>query len=296
MSVNAIVSALPLLALVAASPPVAAPSASSAREWARVCKPWDDWSKPGPPYRIDANSYYVGTCGITAILIVGDQGDILIDGGPSGAASLIAKNIKSVGRRLGDVKILLHSHEHFDHAGGLAELKRLTGARLLASPAAARALKRGEPQPDDPQYADKAIFPRVSVDGLVRDRSVIRLGKLALTAYATPGHTHGALSWNWRSCTQSKCRSVVYADSLSPVSSESYRFSDHPAFVAAFRRSIATIANLPCDILLTPHPSQAEMVERAATGSMVGGLSCKDRAGAVEIALDERLAKESHGG
>lgn len=289
--------ALSLLAsfLVAAAsvPASAAPQPPAPTHWAKACKQWDDWSKPGPPFRIDANTYYVGTCGISAILIVGDQGSILIDGGPADAAGLIARNITALGVPLTKVRILLSTHEHFDHAGGLAELKRLTGARLLASPAAAQALERGGPSPDDPQFADHGTFPKVAVDGLVHDGEVIRLGRLAITAHATPGHTSGATSWTWRSCEGSRCSSIAYVDSLSQVSSTGYRFAGHASRLAAFRRSIAVVSALPCDILLTPHPSQSDMIERAAAGSMIGGPSCKSHAADLAKALNARLAKEA---
>ena len=87
-----------------------------------------------------------------------------------------------------------------------------------------------------------------------------------LTAIATPGHTPGALSWRWVSCDGGVCRTIVYADSLTPVSSTTYRFSDHPAYLAAFRASIAKIAASPCEILLTPHPSASDMPHRLALG------------------------------
>ncbi|MEO1968096.1 MAG: subclass B3 metallo-beta-lactamase [Sphingomonadaceae bacterium] len=264
--------------------------------WAKTCKPWDEWSKPAPPYRIYGNTYYVGTCGISAILVVGDKGAILIDGGPSDVGGLIAKNIEALGFTLSDVKILLETHEHFDHAGGLAELKRLTGAKMLASPDAARALEQGGPIPKDPQFAEHGTFPKVAVDGLIRDGEVVRLGNLALKAHATPGHTAGALSWSWKACDGKRCHTVAYVDSLSPVSSDSYRFSDHPTYLAAYRRSIAKVAKLPCDILLTPHPSQSAMVKRAASGTMIGAFTCAQRAKDLTEALDERLAKEAHGG
>ena len=264
--------------------------------WAKMCKPWDDWDKPAPPYRIFGNTYYVGTCDISAILVVGDKGAVLIDSGPSDAGGLIARNIAALGFRLSDVKILLSTHEHFDHAGGLAELKRLTGAKLLASRAAAAALEQGAPVASDPQFADHHGFPKVSVDGFIRDGEVVRLGNLRLTAHATPGHTAGALSWSWRSCADRRCQQIAYVDSLSPVSSDSYRFSDHPTYLAAYRRSIASVAHLPCTVLLTPHPSQSDMVKRAASGSMIGGMTCAQRAKDLSRALDERLAKEAHGG
>ena len=87
-----------------------------------TCKGVDDWDAPAPPVRIHGNTYLVGTCGISAILIAGDQGHILIDGGTEKGADLIAENIRALGFRLQDVRILLQSHEHMDHVGGIGQL------------------------------------------------------------------------------------------------------------------------------------------------------------------------------
>ena len=119
--------------------------------WVETCKDWDDWDKAGPAYRIHANSFYVGTCGIAVILITGADGHILIDGGTEAAPDIIAKNISAVGFSLSDVKILLHSHEHFDHVAGLARLQELSGASLYASKAAAPVLTSGVTAASDPQ-------------------------------------------------------------------------------------------------------------------------------------------------
>jgi metallo-beta-lactamase class B len=270
-----------------------APIETAGPKYAAACKPWDDWAKPAPPVRIHGDTYLVGTCGISSILIVGDQGDILIDGGPEEAADLIANNIRRLGFRLSDVKILLNSHEHFDHVGGLSRLQQLTGAQLYASPAAAAVLKTGTASADDPQAGTLKPFPPARVDRILRDGEQVRLGDLVLTAVATPGHTPGALTWHWGTCDGGVCRQIVYADSLSPVSRDDYRFSDHPAYVASFRASIAKVAALNCDILLTPHPSASKMIERLSKGQpLLDPNACRDYAAQLTKHLDERLAKE----
>ena len=117
-----------------------------------------------------------------------------------------------------------------------------------------------------------------------------------LTAIATPGHTPGALSWHWGSCDGGVCRKIVYADSLTPVSRDRLPlFSDHPAVCRRFRASIAKVAALDCDILLTPHPSASDMTERLARASAAARIrnACRDYAAALTRGLDERLAKEA---
>lgn len=258
------------------------------------CAGSSDFNKAAPPVRIHANTYLVGTCGISSILIVGDQGDVLIDGGTEQDSDLIAANIRELGFRVGDVRIILTSHEHFDHVGGIAKLQRLSGATVMTSAPAARVLALGVPATDDPQFGVVKPFPGVPVGRIIGDGDEVRLGNLALTAMATPGHTSGALSWRWVSCDGGVCRTIVYADSLTPVSNDKYRFNDHPAVVAAFRASIAKIAASPCEILLSPHPSASAMPDRLALGKpLFDADACKAFAAARTHDLNERLTKEA---
>lgn len=271
-----------------------APIAESGPLWAARCAENDDWDKPAPPVQLHGNTYLVGTCGISSILIVGSAGHVLIDGGTEQGADLIAANIRELGFALSDIKFILHSHEHFDHVGGLARLKQLTGATIVASAPAAAVFATGTPARDDPQAGILRPFPTAEVGRVVGDGDTVRFGDLMLTAIATPGHTAGALSWRWESCDGGVCRTMVYADSLSPVSGPAYRFSDHPAALAAFRQSIARIADSRCEILITPHPSASGMRARLGAGHrLLDGEACRAFAAARTAALDERLAKEA---
>jgi len=274
-----------------------APIESAGPRWAVACdgaKDPDSWTRPAPPVRIHGNTYLVGSCGISSILIVGSDGDVLIDGGPEAAAGLIADNIRALGYRLQDVRFILTSHEHYDHVGGISELQRLSGATVVTSAAAALVLRSGVPAASDPQFGLAKRFPAVEVGRIVRDGEEVLLGNVMLTAVATPGHTAGAMSWRWVSCDGGVCRTIVYADSLTPVSNDAYRFSDHPTELAAFRASIAKIADSPCEILLTPHPSASRMPDRLAIGRpLLDPEACKTYAAERTKALDDRLAKEA---
>ena len=275
--------------------PATATDSLAQKAWTDACKDWDDWTKAGPPFRVFGNTYYVGTCGISSILIVGDKGDILIDGGPPGAGDLIAANVQQLGFRLSDVKILLHTHEHHDHAGGLARLKQLTGAKLYASAFAARAFAQGGPNPEDPQFELHNALPPVATDKVLQGDPTVVRGDLTLHGFATPGHTPGALSWQWQSCEGDRCKTIVYADSLTPVSGDSYRFSDHPAYLAQFRASLDKVGALQCDILLAPHPSASGMRDKLLAGDLAGPPRCKDYAEGLRGKLDERIVKEAAG-
>ncbi|MBA4163563.1 MAG: subclass B3 metallo-beta-lactamase [Erythrobacter sp.] len=262
-------------------------------EWAAHCKDWDEWDKPGPPFLVHGNTWYVGTCGISVILVTGDNGHVLIDSGTEAGAEVVLENIAKLGFDVRDVRYLLHSHEHFDHVGGMAKLKAATHAWLLSSIRAEPVLRSGAADGSDPQAAQLPRMAPVEVYQTMSDTGTVVLGDIRLKAYETPGHTPGALTWQWESCDKGDCISIVYADSLSPVSSDDYRFSDHPEYVAAYREGIARVASLDCDILLTPHPSASGMRDKLAAGSLASGMNCADYAAAVSGRLDQRLAAEN---
>jgi metallo-beta-lactamase class B len=273
-----------------------APIEIAGPEFDAACAGSEDWEKPAPPVRIFGNTYFVGTCGISSILVTSPQGHILIDSGTEADADLVAANIRALGFRVTDVKILLQSHEHPDHVGGMSRLQHLTGAQLLASPAAARVIRSGVASLDDPQYGTLKTFPAARVDGFIEDGQYVRLGDNTLIAAATPGHTPGALTWHWGSCDGGVCRQIVYADSLTSVSGTHYRYGEHPAYVQAFRASIAKVAALDCDILITPHLTASRMPDRFALREpLENPHACRDYAAALTKQLDERLAKEAGG-
>lgn len=296
-----------LAGCVAPPPPVPAPSAATVAaaralaadpaQWAAACADWDEWDKPAPAFRVHGDTYHVGTCGITAILVAGPQGDVLLDTGTRDGSTQVLSNIRNLGFHQENLRAILTSHEHHDHVGGVYWVVQNTGARVYASAAGAKVLESGAAGPDDPQHAIHEAMrpvPRRVISEVTPGAPLVVAG-LAFTPIATPGHTPGALSWQWRSCEGSDCRTVVYADSLSPVSSDDYRFSDHPAYLAAYRESLARIAALDCDILLTPHPSASGMRDKLAAGNLATAPTCREYAEGIGTRLDERLAKERDG-
>jgi len=255
------------------------------------------------PFRIIGNIYYVGASEVTSYLITSPEGHILLDGGFPETAPIIERNIQKLGFKLTDVKALISTHAHFDHAGGIAALQRASGARVAASAPAALAMERGGPVPDDPQagFGASMVFPPVKKVEVIVDGQTLRVGPLALTAHLTPGHTPYGTTWTWRSCEGDRCLNVVYADSLTSVSAPGFRYSGdatHPAIVEGFRRSIATIAGLPCDILLAPHPGFVQLDEKLARrgkgegDAFVDPGACRAYAEAAAKGLDARLAEE----
>ena len=250
------------------------------------CGDCEAWNAPREPRRIFGRTYYVGVAGLSSVLIVSDAGLVLLDGGLPQSAPLIDRNIRALGFKTQDVRFILNSHAHYDHAGGIAALQRASDATVATGAAGVRALRQGEPTADDPQYAlDPKFkrFPAVSKLRAVTDGEVLRVGDVAVTAHLTPGHTPGGTTWSWRACEGTTCRTIVYADSLTPVSAPTFRFtggSTHPSRIDQFRRSIAKVADLPCDILVTVHPQAGE------------GKSCRTYAAAAGRLLDQRIDQE----
>ena len=254
----------------------------------------DGWDDRAPPRKVFGNVYYVGTCGITALLVTSPQGHVLLDGATAAAGPAIAANIQALGFRLADVKAILNSHEHSDHAGGLAHLQNATGAPVMALAPAVATLERGAGDRDDPQSGVLDRFPPVAAVQPLADGQVVRVGELALTAHATPGHAPGGTSWTWVSCQDGRCLDLVYADSLTAAADKHYRFSDHPGYVAAFGRSIDAVAALPCDILVTPHPLASNLFARMdGSAALADPDACRRYADAARERLDRRLADEA---
>ena len=273
---------------------VAGTGPATMAEWHAACDGKQEWSDPGPPLQIYGNTYYVGTCTISALLITSPKGHVLLDAGPAESAASVAANIERLGFKLGDVRLIGATHEHNDHSGGIAHLQRRTGATVMAMPAAFNALELGQVGKDDPQSGIHQAYPGAKVGVILFDGQPLRAGPIALTAYATPGHAPGSTSWSWRSCEAKRCLTIVYADSVTAVSADGYRFSDHDDYVADFRRSLRAIGQLKCDLLLTPHPGASEFIERMdGKAPLIAPGQCADYARRGAAALDARLAKEA---
>jgi metallo-beta-lactamase class B len=262
---------------------------------AKACKGRDGWSDAAPPAHVFGNVYMVGTCGITALLITTSQGHFLIDGATNEAADGIAANIRTLGFDPKDVRYLLATHEHLDHAGGLARLKQITGARFATREAARLGMETGLPLADDPQHGIHPAFPGIKAEQIIADGETLQIGKQQLTVIATPGHTPGGTSYTWQSCEGTNCKNIVYADSLNAVSADTYRFTDHPGYVATLRASMARIEAInDCDIMISPHPFQSEFFDRlAGVKPLVDAERCKQYVTAARKRLDDRLAKEA---
>jgi metallo-beta-lactamase class B len=261
----------------------------------QACAGRDGWSDAAPPQHVYGNVYMVGTCGIVSLLITTPKGHFLIDGATDEAAEGIADNIRALGFDPKDIRYLLITHEHLDHAGGISKLKKITGAKLAVREPAKAAMETGLPSSNDPQHGIHPAFPGVKADQIIYNGAVLRIGKQSVMVIATPGHSPGGTSYTWKSCEGETCHRIVYADSLNAVSADNYRFSDHPAYVATLRGSMAQIEAIKdCDIMISPHPFQSDFFERlAGEKPLVDPKGCATYAGSARQRLDTRLAKET---
>lgn len=264
---------------------------------AELCSACAEWGEPQAPVKIYGNTYYVGTRGLAALLITSPEGHILIDGALPNSAPLILENIRALGFKAEDIRLILNSHAHFDHAGGIAALQRASGAGVAASEHSAPVLERGTALVGDPQYGELLDFPPVSKVRRFADGETIRVGPLAVTPYLTVGHAPGGTTWTWRSCEGAECLDLVYADSQTPISADGFRFSDSPAYPAIltdFERGYKTIETLSCDILITPHPGASSLWERLERGprGLIDRTACQRYAANARRQLERRLQAE----
>lgn len=218
------------------------------------------WRTPTDPFRIADNVYYVGTLGLGAFLFTSDEGHVLLDGALPQSAPEILSNIRELGFNPKDVRYLLNSHAHFDHSGGLAELKRETGARLVAHEGDVSALEGGFYLGSERLASFQA--PPVKVDLVIEDGYVLELGPIRLVAHHTPGHSRGCTSWGAtvRDGDESHealvfCSATVAANRITPP-------LQYPGIVEDYRRTFAVARTLKVDLPLAPHPEFFSLLEK----------------------------------
>jgi metallo-beta-lactamase class B len=230
-----------------------------------TCEACAEWNRPQTPFQIFANTYYVGPRGLSVILITSDRGHVLIDAALPESAAAIASSVRALGFKVEDIHLILNSHVHFDHAGGIAELQRMSGGTVAATPWSASVLTSGIVPRSDPQFGVVPPIAPVKDVRTIKDGETLEVGSLAVTAHETPGHTPGGTSWTWRSCVGDACVDFVYADSLTAVSADGFLFTrsrEYPNAVADFDGSFSTLESVACGILLTPHPEASGLWQR----------------------------------
>lgn len=253
----------------------------------------ESWRQPVEPFRIADHTWYVGTAGLSAVLVKTDAGAILIDGGMPQAADTVLRHLRTLGVGDGQLRWILLSHAHADHAGPVAAIKRATGAALATNAESAWLMANGGG--NDLHFGD-FLFPPAQTERLLHDGERVELGGIALTGHFMPGHTPGSTAWTWTDTRDGKPVRIAYVDSLS---APGYRLVGHPRIprlVEDYRRSFDVVRALPCDLLLTPHPDASGWNPGDAANPRPRPMDCKAYADAAQRRFEAELAKQQRGG
>ncbi|MBT0671165.1 MBL fold metallo-hydrolase [Novosphingobium profundi] len=253
------------------------------------------FGEPAPPRLLYGNTWALGSPTLSVTVVDSGEGLVLIDAGLAQWAPVLEAHLAQIGHSIREVKLIVSTEPHYDHASGIAALARDSGARVVASEAGAQVLRAGHSGRSDPQFTELFAYPPVPVVEVVRDGETLRVGSLELTAHATPGHTPGSMSWSWKSCAHTGgCQAFVATASLSALTDEVYRYSDpaNAQALAAFRGSFTRLRALPCERVIASHPQHAQAA--GATGAAVEA-PCRALADHFEGELAKVLAREAAG-
>ena len=221
-----------------------------------------EWNRPIEPFRIAGNLYYVGVADVSSYLFTSPKGHILVDTAFHESVPQIEANLGKLGFKLADIRILLTSHGHYDHVGGVAEIKARTKAKLLVNPVEAPLFARGGK--GDFAFGDTYPYPPVQADGMLRDGQEVRLGGTVLTAHFTPGHTRGCTTWTATVKHDGKDYRVVIPCSISAPDYKLVENAEYPEILRDYEATFAKLRALPCDIFLGLHSWDFGLKEKAS--------------------------------
>lgn len=220
------------------------------------------WTAPFEPFQLIGNIYYVGTEGIAVYVIKTSQGLILMDTAMPQSTGMIKDNIAKLGFKVADIKIVLNSHAHLDHTGGFAEIKKETGAQLVAGERD-KPLLEGGYYPGDEKNED-LTFPPVKVDRVVKEGDKVTLGDTTLIAHATPGHSPGCTSWEMTVKDGDQSREVLFFCSGTVALNRLVGQPTYPGIIDDYRSTYAKVKAMKIDVLLGPHPEVYGMQAKRA--------------------------------
>lgn len=236
----------------------------NAAENAAIKKEWASWNTPFQPFRLIGNIYYVGASGISSFLITTPEGHILMDTGFETTVPRIRDSVAKLGFKLSDIKIILNSHAHTDHAGGHALMKELTGARILMSEADAALLASGGTNDFTPYSKELMGYRPAKADRILRDGDKVTLGGTTLTCHLTPGHTKGCTTWTMDVVEDGKTQHVVFFGSTSILSGVPLvNNAQYPGIADDLATSYKKLKSLPCDVFLSPHTGFFDLEAKA---------------------------------
>lgn len=243
-------------------------------------KPWsEEWNKPYQPFRIAGNLYYVGTYDLACYLITTPQGNILINTGLAASEKQIQQNIKALGFRFADTKILLNTQAHYDHMGAMAAIKRKTGAKLMLNEKDAAVSKDGGSS-DYALGGNVASFKPVVPDRLLHDGDTIKLGDMQLIMLHHPGHTKGSCSFLFTVKDKQQSYKVLIANMPTIVTDSSFsHISSYPEIANDYAYTLKAMKKISFDIWVASHASQFDMHVKHKPGDAYNPAAFKDQAG-----------------
>lgn len=217
------------------------------------------WNDPFPPFKVIGNIYYVGTTGVSSWLITTPNGHFLLDGGLPQTPPQIIANIKTLGFDIRDVKYLLNSHAHFDHAGGLAALQRATGATMVASAKDRPILEAGRIAFGP---TSNISVPPVRVDRVVKQGDTLSLGGITLTAHITPGHSPGCTSWSTDVRGDDGMLHHAFFHCSTTTGGQTLAPESYPGMIADYRATFAYMRTVNADVFLANHANFFNLADK----------------------------------
>lgn len=240
---------------------MASPAAAQGPSLAELLKQMTiKWNKPTEPFKVIGNIHYVGTDGLAVYLLTTPQGHILIDTAMPEANPQIKSSIEKLGFKVADIKVIINTHAHIDHTGGLADFKKVTGAQMIAGEAD-KPLLEGGYYPGR-ETAEELKFPPLKVDRTVKAGDKVSLGDVTLTAHATPGHSPGCTSWSMDVRDGDATRSVIFFCSATVALNQLVGKPTHATIVEDYKKTFAWAKGQKHDVLLAPHPEMYGAMEK----------------------------------
>jgi len=259
----------------------------------------DPGHQPYPPFKIGEGLYYVGASDYASYLIVTKAGLIVIDGGDATVGHQVVGNIRTLRFDPAQVKILLNTHQHYDHAGGLAEIKKASGARLYASAADGSIIAAGG-RGDPFLKGERFYYEPVKPDATLKDGQKVSLGGWTLTAHVTGGHTKGCTTWTFPVTVAGKVRqALVHCSSSVLPGYKLGKVETYPGQTADFEKSFATWKSLPCEVFLGSHgrfydmQAKRKALDAGKPDAFVDPEGCKAFYASSEAAFRAELKKQN---
>jgi metallo-beta-lactamase class B len=246
-------------------------------------------NQPVKPFRIADGLYYVGASDVTSFLIDTGAGLILLDGGFEATAPQILANIEALGFDPKNIRYLLSSQAHYDHVGGLAEIKQVSGAKMVATREDGLLLEQGGM--GDVFTDGELLFPPVKVDRFVRDGERLKLGQVTMTAHLTPGHTKGCTTWAMPVRDKGRSYTAQFNCSMTVPGYKLLGTPGYPNMVADYEATFAKLKRLPC-VFFGLDAKRAALASGAPTNPFIDPAGCRKHLERSEAAFRKQLARE----